>query len=165
MGLLLPLMWKHYHMVSHATKSCLLLSAVRWWGEEKWETSWAPKNPHYLLFLCQVLLHFETEHQFKQEAKIAKAIEPLEGAWSSKGTSSRRGSCDNKTGAVKCWWDCQTKVEKWHIHQQDVRTCGIVEGMEQRFINSWKPHMRCVHLVRAWETFWEKAIKYMTRSL
>lgn len=36
-------------------------------------------TPYYLLFLCQVLLHFVTEHQFKQEAIIAEAIEPLKG--------------------------------------------------------------------------------------
>lgn len=39
----------------------------------------APVTPYYLLFLCQVLLHFETEHQFKQEAIIAEAIGPLRG--------------------------------------------------------------------------------------
>lgn len=35
---------------------------------------WAPVTPHHLLFLCQVILLFETEHQFKQEAIIAQAI-------------------------------------------------------------------------------------------
>lgn len=34
-------------------------------------TLWTPENPYYLLFLCQVLWHFETEHQFKQKAIIA----------------------------------------------------------------------------------------------
>lgn len=40
---------------------------------------WAPMTPDYVLFLCQVILLFETEHQFKQEAIIAQAMGPLEG--------------------------------------------------------------------------------------
>lgn len=34
----------------------------------------------YLLFLCQVLLHFETEHQFKQKPITAEAIGTQKGA-------------------------------------------------------------------------------------
>lgn len=36
-------------------------------------------SPYYLLFLYQALLHFETEHQFKQRVIIAEATEQLKG--------------------------------------------------------------------------------------
>lgn len=39
-----------------------------------------PSDPCYLLFLCQVLLHFETEHQFEQNPITAEAIGIQKGA-------------------------------------------------------------------------------------
>lgn len=39
-----------------------------------------PIDPFYLLFLCPVLLHFETEHRFKQKPRTAEAIGAQKGA-------------------------------------------------------------------------------------
>ncbi len=65
------------------SQSCVSYSPVEFNFQHIWAVKqvslWAPVTPYYLLFLCQVLFHFETEHQFKQEAIIAEAIGPLEG--------------------------------------------------------------------------------------
>lgn len=47
-----------------------------------------------------------------------------EGARGALGASSHRDCWENKTETVKCWWEWQTKVEKWYIHQWGVRTTG-----------------------------------------
>ena len=57
-------------------------------------------------------------------SRNCRGTRTTEGAWSSESTTSRVDSCEESTGAVKCWWDCQTKMEKWHIHQKGVRTTG-----------------------------------------
>lgn len=104
--------------------------------------------PYYLLFFCQVLLHFETEHQFKQKSHNCRGNRATEGAQSGESTSSHADSCENKTEAVKCWWDCQTKVEQWHIYREGVRATGHAGYWKRWYCmlrGFWHPHIKCRH--------------------
>lgn len=73
-----------------------------------------------------------------------------EWVWRGKGASSHGNSCENKTKAIKCWWDCKTKVVKWHLHQKAVGTTGHVGPWKMChwwLRGFWSNYIRCLHLV------------------
>lgn len=118
--------WKSWSGIRWNEILLLYLDVLQTLGCSSWTTFMSPCDSLLPFVFVSSAVALWNSTPVQTEGHNCRGNRTTAGAWRSKGASSHGDSCENKTEVVKCWWACQTKVEKWHIHQKAVRMTGRV---------------------------------------